>query len=480
MVKNAHYAPKGNMAGSWHGPKEAAETAQKRTCRPHFRMSLSRFPWRKMLPAIVAFAIVLVQSSAGAALDRSALERRYSALKAEYEALKRSGADSTSFGPLVSDIQRSIAAGQFDRLGALLDQLDRELHRRGSSRASAGGPCRNTSSGAAARHAQLQSVGANLDSRIAAAIRDNPAYLRLVTLRAPKVSIDGGVGRNIRGFVDVAAQRDIIWLVLRGLATHDADDIDAALRALAYAFKYQAPAGNFFNNHGVSAVRAVGADAFFLQAFGRIYLLLADSRFRDCALPALDQLRAPLGRAMRWLANNTDELNRQDARATNRLFFDAVAFELNGMILQDQSLRQIGRTFARSGLANQRADGTFDEHGGADSSYQAVSILNIAGLLAHEDDPEWRARLKSAFSRATAWERTRIQPNGEIVVRGNSRTGLGQEEFMGRKKDVNYPEVALALLYASIVEGVPSLLAQGEAVISLLGRRLDLWSNGRE
>ena len=66
-------------------------------------------------------------------------------------------------------------------------------------------------------------------------------------------------------------------------------------------------------------------------------------------------------------------------------------------------------------------------------------------------------------------------PDGEVAVEGNSRTGLGQEEFMGKKKEVNYPEVALAMLYASIVENDSSLLAQGVSIINYLGRRLHLW-----
>jgi hypothetical protein len=235
---------------------------------------------------------------------------------------------------------------------------------------------------------------------------------------------------------------------------------------MEYAFRNQAPAGNFNNAQGASAEKAAGVDAFFLQAFGRISLLVNHSEFRDPYGTQLEALRPKLALAMRWLAANTAELNRQDRLATNRLFFDAVAFDLNGKILEDSALRKIGAGFVESGLANQSADGAFNEHNGSDSSYQAVSMLNITGLIAYADDPAYRSRLEDALKRAAAWEKTRIRADGLVAVEGNSRTGLGQEEFMGRLKDVNYPEVALALLYASIITGDSALKAQGEAVTS--------------
>ena len=380
------------------------------------------------------------------------------------------------FAPIVTEIQQSVQAGQLDRVGMLLDQLETQLQAVAPKPSTAvSAACPVTPAALTVHEGTPPTAGGNTEAQFVTEIKNNPDYLRLVTVRAPKVAADGAVGRNIAGFADAAAQRDTIWLVLRGLATGSADDIQATVRSMAYAFEHQAPAGNFANNHGVSDVKAVGADAFFLQAFGRIYLLIAESQFRDCGLPLLDALKPKLDRAMRWLASNTDELMRQDHLATNCLFFDAVAFDLNGKILNDPSLRQIGKTFARAGLSNQRSDGTFNEHDGADSSYQAVSILNITGLMAHEDDPELRAQYKEAIRRGIAWERTRILPDGEVAVEGNSRTGLGQEEFMGKKKEVNYPEVALAMLYASIIEDDPSLRAQGVSIINYLGRRLHLW-----
>ena len=40
-----------------------------------------------------------------------------------------------------------------------------------------------------------------------------------------------------------------------------------------------------------------------------------------------------------------------------------------------------------------------------------------------------------------------VGPDGQIDVTGNTRTGLGQEQWMGHEKEVNESEVTLCLLY---------------------------------
>lgn len=282
-------------------------------------------------------------------------------------------------------------------------------------------------------------------------VSESPTFMRALALRAPldMVAGDGAVGRNREAFSDVAAQRDVIWLVLRGLAENDPAAIDASIRALEYAFRYQTPAGNFENGRGVSAVRAVGVDAFFIQGFARMQLLIRQSPFAEQFAPRFDAMNPGLARALKWLQANKKELYRQDRKATNRLFFDALALTLGGYIAGDRGAIKLGYEFIEAGLANQREDGTFNEHDGFDSSYQAVSLLNIGGLLAHIQDADGKARLTDAFVRGYKWERGRIAKDGEVLVEGNSRTGLGQEEFLGRPKDVNYAEVALSFFYAA-------------------------------
>jgi hypothetical protein len=397
--------------------------------------------------------------------DRAAITARYERVRHQYEALQRSGADLSSLAEPIQRVRQAVRAGDLQRVNALLDQIETGLAALGPGRP-AEDPARSP------REILDPSPGrGGGEYRVVQAIRASPAYLELVTARAPRVAPDGAVGRNIERFSDVAAQRDTIWLLLRGLATGSAEDVDATVRSLRYGFAHQTERGNFANQRGASDQKAVGVDAFFLQAFGRMYLLIAESPLSARFLPPLDALKPQLGRAMARLAASRDELMRQDRHATNRLFFDALAFMLNGEILGDPSLRAIGESFTEAGLGNQRDDGTYNEHNGFDTSYQAVSILNVAGLLAHAPTPRLKARLAESLRRAIAWERARVSGDGRIEVQGNARTGLGQEQFLGKAKDVNYAEVALAFLYAAIIEGDPRLERQGESIARYLVTR---------
>jgi hypothetical protein len=193
--------------------------------------------------------------------------------------------------------------------------------------------------------------------------------------------------------------------------------------------------------------------------------MIMESTFRACFQQRLLALHPQLRRALQWLRDNTDELERQDRAATNRLFFDALAFDANGRLLQDEAFLAVGQNFITQGLANQRPDGSFNEHNGVDTSYQAVSILNLAGLYvfsgASRSSPLFRA-LRTAME----WERAMIGDNGEISVESNARTGRGQEVFDGKPKEVNYPEVALALLYIGWLLQDPTLKQRGERVIN--------------
>ncbi|MBN9560605.1 MAG: hypothetical protein J0H14_07740 [Alphaproteobacteria bacterium] len=411
------------------------------------------------------YLLLPAASAHASTTDRAAITARYERVRHQYEALQRTGADLSSLAESIQKVRQAVRSGDLQRVNALLDQIETGL-----AALAAGRPGENPVRPPDDISGQAPGGGGG-EYRVVQAIRASPAYLELVTARAPRVAPDGAVGRNIERFSDVAAQRDTIWLLLRGLATGSAEDVDATVRSLRYGFARQTDRGNFANQRGASDQKAVGVDAFFLQAFGRMYLLIAESPFSARFLPPLNALKPQLTRAMAWLAASRSELTRQDRHATNRLFFDALAFVLNGEILGDPSLRGIGESFIEAGLDNQRDDGTYNEHNGFDTSYQAVSILNVAGLLAHAPTPRLKTRLTESLRRAIAWERARVSADGRIEVQGNARTGLGQEQFLGKAKDVNYAEVALAFLYAAIIEGDPRLEHQGESIARYLAAR---------
>ncbi len=294
-----------------------------------------------------------------------------------------------------------------------------------------------------------------------------PAFLRLLDARsrAAEPDDDGAVGRNRKRFSDVAAQRDVIWLLLKAVAERDASALDKVVRAMEYAFRFQAADGHFENSLGYDPLRAMTADAFFLQAFGHVYLLLEQEPLAAAYLPRLQRLRARQRKAIDWLRNHRDVLLRQDARAPNRLAFDGLAFLANGKILRDPELKKIGAEFIRANLRNQRSDGVFIEHGGADSSYQAVNALVLEAAWFYLEDVPLKQQVSEAIQKGLAWEETHIEDSGRIMVNGNTRTGLGQEKLFGKVKDVNYPEVALSLFYWAGLGGM-ELAEQSAAAVT--------------
>jgi hypothetical protein len=309
----------------------------------------------------------------------------------------------------------------------------------------------------------------------AALVRDlagSRGFATLLNARGSNKNIapDGAVGRNMKSFSDVAAQRGAGYLIMRGIVERNAALVDGGVRALEYAFARQNAAGYFENGRGVAPEKAVEADAFFLQAFARSYLILRDSEYWPQFGARLERLRPNLLRAMSWLSGQSQELLREDRNATNRLWFDAIAFTLSGMILDDHLLVQIGEDFIGEGLRRQQPDGSFIEHGGFDTSYQAVSIINVEVLLVYASNTQMASRLHECLMRALAWERPRIRPDGSVEIAGNARTGLGQETFLGQPKEVNYPEVALALFYASAITRDQDLLHSAEAVVEYAAR----------
>ncbi len=77
-------------------------------------------------------------------------------------------------------------------------------------------------------------------------------------------------------------------------------------------------------------------------------------------------------------------------------------------------------------------------------------------LLLYLPNPELEAAMKPAM----AWQLTRIRPTGEVVVEGNTRTGVGKEisPQSGRPKDVNYNEVAQTLWYYGALHDEPEII----------------------
>ena len=267
-----------------------------------------------------------------------------------------------------------------------------------------------------------------------------------------QIAADGAVEANQKEFEAVAHQRGGTGVILRGIANRDTALIEKGVKALEYGFQFQEPAGNFKNNLGLSAKEAISSDAFFMAVVGDVALLIRDSEYASEFLPRFNALKPKIEKAVSWLAQteNQAELKRQDGQTPNRLIFDALAYSLNGTYLGRKDFERIGDDFVNTALAVQRSDGVIPEKGGHDSSYQAVSILNLATYWFWTGNSSMKLKIYNAMEKAAAWEKTRVNPtSGVISEEGNTRTGSGCKEVgpSGKCKDINYPEVSLAFAF---------------------------------
>jgi hypothetical protein len=153
-----------------------------------------------------------------------------------------------------------------------------------------------------------------------------------------------------------------------------------------------------------------------------------------------------LGRATAWLDTQHSLLERVDANAPNRLFFDALAFQACGQLTGQPTSR--ASRFVALALAKARADGVFEEGGGSDTTYQAVSVrVSLAVLLAGYEGADtealWQANIAGAH-----WLAERVRADGSVDSSQNTRTCAGGETFMGREKKLSLKTVFQALAYS--------------------------------
>lgn len=414
-------------------------------------------------PLILAMAVIACQ--AGVARDPD-LRSRYDDLNRHYQLLKRSGTDVTGVDELIRAIERAKHKDDTAEIEALLTQFQTRLVALEPLNPKSTPDSRNPfpdNSATPALNSEIKSL-----YTIFQHLDDLPEYRELLRAKARAGAIDsrGAASRNKSRFSDVAAQRDAGWLVLAGLNQEEPKRLETALHAIDYAFARQEPDGNFRNNLGVPAFKAINADVFFLQAFGRMYWLVKDSPYGPRYTRRLEAFFPKLRQAMAWLRGNTGELRDQDGRTANRLAFDALAFILNGKALRDDALVAIGTGFLNEVLNLQRPDGVFLEKGGQDSSYQAVTLLNLATILPYLPEQQLRQRLITTMVRGYDWLKSRILANGEVLAIGNTRTGQGQEFFFGKAKDINYAEVAMALFCWSVIASDRQALALAKNVVS--------------
>ncbi len=257
----------------------------------------------------------------------------------------------------------------------------------------------------------------------------------------------GLVGRNRDGWLHVRMQASGAFYLTAAAALGNPKASEEAWRTVEATFEHQLPEGNFQSGAFLGNLPNESDDlvgvSYYLADLCQALLVVQDSVLAETFRQRIEKLKPRVQRAARWLGQGKETLEEFNADVPDRLFNNAQAFALAGLFLQDDELRNLGKHFLERGLKTVRDDGVITEKRGHDSSYQATSLvrMQIYSIYVHDD------RLSAAIDRAAAWELSRIKPNGEVDVAGNTRTGLGQERFLGRDKNVNYSDVVLAMSY---------------------------------
>jgi hypothetical protein len=295
-----------------------------------------------------------------------------------------------------------------------------------------------------------------------AALRKMPADLLRYTGGAHCDS-SGMVGYNRGGFKSPAFQCGAMLYMIRATLRGDQHGVDEGWRVIDATFRQQTDKGGFSQQgapHG-----GCSAAAFWLAEVNQAMLVLRESDLGANYKDRIDQLKPKIHRAARWLAEpaHQERLKRDDADAPNRLLFDALAYGLSGVLTDDAELKQLGRRFVDLAMTQFRQrDGVFLEKGGPDSSYQAVAALKLQVWVIYFPGKQ----LEAAIDRAIHWELGRIGPDGRVDVTGNTRTGQGQEQWMGHDKDVNLSEITLALLYHYVRTGDRESLGAAQRIVA--------------
>jgi hypothetical protein len=273
---------------------------------------------------------------------------------------------------------------------------------------------------------------------------------------------DGLAGYNKDGFKSPEFQCGAMHYLVRAVARRDERCIAEGWTAIDATFRYQTEEGGFSRKgapHG-----GPSAAAFWLAELDQAVLVLRESEFGPKYKERIDRLIPKIRKAAKWLARPRfqERLKREDADAPNRLLFDALAFGLSGVLAEDDELKQLGREYVNLAMKHYReSDGVFLEKGGHDSSYQAVATLKLQVWTLYFAD----TKLDAAVDRAVRWELSRIGADGSVDITDNTRTGEGQERWMGHDKRVNLSEITLCLLYHYARTGDKGSLAGARRIV---------------
>ena len=292
-----------------------------------------------------------------------------------------------------------------------------------------------------------------------------------------------GGNRTVGKWIEAGAQRGSCRAVIAAVVADDLERADRAWKGIETAFAHQREDGGFqavMRPTGSSAAEgaaAVETAYFFLQEYGRAVLVIRQSPHAAHFQQRIAALEPRLRKACAFIAAGESTILPKSRKAVNRVFIAAKAFGTCGQVLGDESLVAISRRLVTEALRQRDAEGVFIEHGGRDSSYNAVSILFGEVLGLHVPMPE----LDAAFPAAARWQASRVLVSGEVDNRGNTRTGVGKEPgYNGQPKGINHGEVTMALTLHGIIHRDPVVMAASDRAFAWMQRESNrtAWVDG--
>lgn len=296
----------------------------------------------------------------------------------------------------------------------------------------------------------------------AAAALPNPVQV-LATI--PQPAFDGAFatgspmsnglnGTNRRGWIDVGEQYGAMVPIDYGAIRGNALIVDKYWPVIEVSFEHQKSDGSFafepYVNGRINDPRGEPtSEGFFIGESAEALLLLQSSSLAS-RYSAQIQALIPRYRAnLLWLSQpeQVRDMFDVDSVATNRILADAKAFLLGDQLASVPQAREAGERLLSAAFAAQSPQGYFPEHGGPDTSYNAVSCVHLAEIMLFVDDP----RARPALARCEGWELSRIEPDGQVSEAGNTRTGKGKLTATGGAYGVDYPHVIrMFAIYAAL------------------------------
>jgi hypothetical protein len=303
-------------------------------------------------------------------------------------------------------------------------------------------------------------------------LRQFPAGRLTALVAAGEPDAQGLLGgnRSEGHWIGVGTQRGGCWFLIGAVVASDVARADHGWRSIDAAFARQLPDGSFeagpTNDASPADPRTASVQGtfFYLQELSHALLVIRQSPMEPHFHDRIAALEPKIRRACEFITAGHDTIIANSTQAVNRIIIAAKAFGLSGLVLHDEGLVATARKLVAYALTLRDPGGVFIEKGGRDSSYNAVSIFFGEVLALHVPLPE----LEAAFPAAMAWEKTRILPTGEVLVEGNSRTGVGKETYLGHPKGVNYKEIVFTLTFYGLVHHDAQALALADQVFAWL------------